>query len=100
MLSGRFPFSGKNINHDIVHEAHSFPPLRWKHISKECLFFIDRLLEKDSSQRITAAEAFNDPWFKILTDDKLKIQTDAPILSDEQLKFNNEIVDNLVSFKG
>lgn len=64
------------------------------------MYFIDRLLEKDSSNRLTAAEAFKHPWFDILTDEQLKIQTAAGPATDDQLRLNAEIIDNLVAYKG
>jgi serine/threonine protein kinase len=73
MLSGRFPFEGKNVEHDIIEEAHSFPKGIWDKFSPQCKYFIDKLLEKDPSKRLTANEAFKHPWFDILTDEQLKI---------------------------
>lgn len=69
MLSGRYPFTGKNVEHDIIQEAHNFPKSIWDKFSPQCLYFIDKLLEKDPSKRLTAAEAFQHPWFDILTDE-------------------------------
>lgn len=100
MLSGRFPFEGKNVEHDIIEEAHSFPKGIWDKFSPQCKYFIDKLLEKDPSKRLTANEAFKHPWFNILTDEQLKIQTAAGPATDAQLTLNREIIDNLVSYKG
>ena len=100
MLSGRYPFSGKNLEHDIVDKAHAFPKGIWGQFSPQCTFLLDKLLDKDPSTRLTAAEAFKHPWFDILTDEQLKIQHAAGPATDDQLRLNAEIIDNLVAYKG
>ena len=36
----------------------------WKDLSKECVDFIKKLLEKDSKKRMTIGEAIKHNWFK------------------------------------
>jgi len=83
MLSGRYPFNGKNLENEIINNSHSFPKNVWGKFSPQCTYFIDRLLNKDPSKRLTADEAFKHPWFDILTDEQLKIQTEAGPASDD-----------------
>ena len=44
MLSGDYPFAGKNLDHDILNEAHDFPKKIWGKVSDQCMFFIEELL--------------------------------------------------------
>ena len=69
MLSGRFPFDLKNLEHEIINTPVLFPKGLWGNISDDCQNFILRLLTKEPPARISANQALNDPWFRILDDD-------------------------------
>ena len=65
MLSGNHPFNAKNLDHDIIETPVMFyPGMGWNEISKEAQDLVRGLLEKDYSNRLTASQALNHPWFK------------------------------------
>ena len=66
LLSGIYPFDPsekyKLIN-DIIFNEIQFPTNLWKYQSKESLFFVKNLLNKDPKKRMNFIEIFNFPWF-------------------------------------
>lgn len=72
LLCGYPPFRG-NTNNEI-HEATlsgrcRFPSEDWSNVSREAMSFIRRLLHKDPTKRMTAAQALNHPWMMKHADD-------------------------------
>eukprot|EP00826_Nyctotherus_ovalis_P002192 TRINITY_DN10418_c0_g1_i1.p1 TRINITY_DN10418_c0_g1~~TRINITY_DN10418_c0_g1_i1.p1 ORF type:complete len:410 (+),score=128.02 TRINITY_DN10418_c0_g1_i1:26-1231(+) len=71
LLSGRVPFNGsseKKIFKAIQRGTFSFPSPMWDRVSKEAKDLITKMLTYNPEKRITAAEAYNHPWFKICED--------------------------------
>ena len=68
MLSGRLPFNGEDENKIAKQIAFSEPDFVknecWKEISKECVDFIKKLLEKEPQKRMVIADAVKHDWFK------------------------------------
>lgn len=65
MLGGRPPFTGKSEAETfakISRGVFSFSGKEWAGVSKEAKSLIQKMLTKDVSSRVTAEEAFNDPW--------------------------------------
>jgi len=52
LLSGQFPFSLRNLEHEISHSPVCFPPHKWENISLVCKHFILKLLDKCRDRRI------------------------------------------------
>ena len=70
LLCGYPPFSGRNPNEiykKILKANFYFNSMEWSSVSKLAKDFIKRLLSKHASNRISAAEALNDPWIKAFT---------------------------------
>lgn len=67
LLSGYPPFAG-NSEQDIFSKIHSIEPnfslKGWQKISKEAIFLIKSMLNKDPKMRPTAAEVFQSPWLQ------------------------------------
>ena len=70
MLCGHFPFSTRNIEHEIQNSPVVFPDAHWAHISILCKHFILKLLDKCKVNRIQPNEALVHPWFELLKSDK------------------------------
>ena len=67
MVSGRLPFNAEDENKIARQIAFSEPDFEndcWKKISKECVKFIKRLLEKDPKKRMVIADALKHEWFQ------------------------------------
>jgi len=68
LLSGRVPFNGsseKKIFKAIMEGSFTFPSPLWDKISKEAKDLITKMLTHNPDKRISAAEAYNHPWFKM-----------------------------------
>lgn len=66
MLSGEPPFNGKNNNaifKRILNEEVSYPPEKFKNVSKEAMDLMKHCLIKDPSKRLTAEQALHHKWF-------------------------------------
>lgn len=90
MLSGEPPFNG-NSNHEIfnriMNSEVSFEKRKWKQVSKECIDFISKCLNKNPECRFTAYEASEHPWFKNILNE---------IHASKNL--SSEILENLKNF--
>ncbi|CAD8176142.1 unnamed protein product [Paramecium octaurelia] len=66
MLCGYPPFGGQDqeILQNIELGKYEFDPEDWNKISDEAKNLIKRMLTKDYQQRISAQEAYNDPWIQ------------------------------------
>jgi calcium-dependent protein kinase len=68
MVSGRLPFNAEDENKIARQIAFSEPDFEnadcWKKISKECVNFIKKLLEKDPKKRMLIGDALKHEWFK------------------------------------
>lgn len=68
LISGTYPFDGLNratILNKITYKKLKFKGHEWKNVRSEAKELLDKLLTKDSSHRITAAEALEDRWFEV-----------------------------------
>ena len=74
MVSGRLPFNAEDENKIARQIAFSEPDFEnadcWKKISKECVKFIKRLLEKDPKRRMVIADALKHEWFQMFVKKK------------------------------
>jgi len=67
MLSGKPPFGGKSnkeIIDNVLRGTFSFSNPVWNNISDMAKSFIEKLLERQADQRLTAEEAYNHPWLQ------------------------------------
>ena len=67
MISGRLPFNAEDENKIARQIAFGEPDFNsdcWKKVSKECINFIKRLLEKDPKKRMNIADTLKHEWFK------------------------------------
>ena len=68
MISGKLPFNSDDENKIARQIAFEQPDYEvnscWKSISKECIDFIKKLLEKDSKKRMVIGDAIKHDWFK------------------------------------
>ena len=67
MISGRLPFNAEDENKIARLIAFGEPDFNsdcWKKVSKECINFIKRLLEKDPKKRMNIADTLKHDWFK------------------------------------
>ena len=67
MISGRLPFNAEDENKIARQIAFGEPDFNsdcWKKVSKECINFIKRLLEKDPKKRMNIADTLKHDWFK------------------------------------
>jgi serine/threonine protein kinase len=66
LLVGILPFdhetSEREIARQTVHNPTPFPSSLWKRISPEARLFVDNLLQKDPSKRMSIKEALEHPW--------------------------------------
>ena len=72
LLSGKFPFGGKEVNHifkKIKAGKYDLVSPPFNRISKEAKDLITKLLELNPDKRISAEAALNHPWF---TNNKIK----------------------------
>jgi len=92
ILSGTAPFKGR-IDEEILVKIergrYTMEGERWEKISKEAKSFITKLLEYDYKKRISAYEAFNDPW--ILRE----CEKSAKLLTFEKSK---QIIENMINW--
>jgi len=66
MLSGEPPFNGKNNNaifKRILNEEVTYPPEKFKNVSKEAMEFMKACLVKSPTKRMDAQEALKHKWF-------------------------------------
>ncbi|KAF8821000.1 hypothetical protein IE077_002579 [Cardiosporidium cionae] len=69
LLSGRPPFLGRNdaeLISRIQNDSLSFHGEGWKSISPLCKDFISLLLNRNATARLTAKNALQHPWFKMV----------------------------------
>eukprot|EP00347_Sterkiella_histriomuscorum_P024166 403332075 len=88
LLCGYPPFAARNQNEiyqKILKGTFSFTSQEWSSVSKLAKDFIKKLLQKHASNRISAADALNDPWIKQFTE-KSKIQKPICVSALNQLK--------------
>ena len=68
MISGKLPFNSDDENKIARQIAFDQPDYAvnscWKTVSKECVDFIKKLLEKDSEKRMVIGDAIKHDWFK------------------------------------
>jgi len=85
MLSGYPPFPGndhKDIIKNVMKKELKFTHDEFKHSSEESKNLIRKFLKKDPDQRITLADALNDPWMKDLSFDmNIDISSHKQIIS-------------------
>ena len=62
MLTGVYPFSSKNIDHNIINQPIVFLK-SGSNLSNEAKDLIYKLLDKSPTTRITASKALKHPWF-------------------------------------
>ena len=65
MLSGKPPFGGKankEIIDNVLRGTYNYNNPVWENISAEAKDLIDKLLNKQADERLTAEEAYNHPW--------------------------------------
>jgi len=67
LLSGKPPFDGdteRHIARSIKAMVLRFEEEEWEYVSEDAKDLVEKLLEKNISQRISAKEAVNHPWIK------------------------------------
>jgi serine/threonine protein kinase len=68
MLCGSLPFddeiSEKEIARQTIHDPVPFYPNLWKKLSKEARDFVENLLDKDASKRMSIKECCDHPWIQ------------------------------------
>ncbi|KAL3823448.1 hypothetical protein ACHAXA_010208 [Cyclostephanos tholiformis] len=67
LLCGYPPFNGsdrKGIYNSVLAGRYRFPSKDWNGISREAMDFVRRLLEVDTTKRMTAEEALVHPWIR------------------------------------
>jgi len=65
MLSGKPPFGGKankEIIDNVLTGSYNYNNPVWENISDSAKDLIDKLLNKQADERLTAEEAYNHPW--------------------------------------
>lgn len=65
MLSGKPPFGGKankEIIENVLTGSYNYSNPVWDNISDSAKDLIDKLLNKQADERLTAEEAYNHPW--------------------------------------
>jgi calcium-dependent protein kinase len=92
ILSGSPPFSGPSVNdvyEAIKTEEPSFVGSKFKHLSRTCIDFVQRMLVKDPALRMTTVEALTHPFIKGLTDEdnsnKTVLPTDKALMNQSHL---------------
>lgn len=65
ILSATSPFSNDSLNNQILNAMYSYNnDPTWRSISNNAKDLIDHLIVKDPTQRFTASQALEHPWFK------------------------------------
>ncbi|CAK83286.1 unnamed protein product (macronuclear) [Paramecium tetraurelia] len=66
MLSGKLPFDGQQdeILSKIDIGYYDFPSEHWSGISDQAISLIKKMMEKEPNKRITAKQAYEDPWIQ------------------------------------
>ncbi|TMW58968.1 hypothetical protein Poli38472_007113 [Pythium oligandrum] len=64
LLSGRFPFEGTLLDERIMMEEVDYESLPWSHISPEAKDLVQKLLNRDVTERWTAEQALQHPWVR------------------------------------
>ncbi|VWU50087.1 calcium-dependent protein kinase, putative [Hepatocystis sp. ex Piliocolobus tephrosceles] len=67
MLTGRYPFEGKNtpkVVDEILNKNINWKDKEFSSLSVEAVDFLKRLLERNEKKRMTANQALNHPWIK------------------------------------
>ena len=101
LLSGSFPFSLRNIEHEISNSPVCFPPHKWDKISISCKHFILKLLDKCRESRIQPAAALKHPWFEILDkDEELHCETPSPGLARRARLIDKDLLLKLKKYRG
>ena len=71
MLTADYPFSSRNLDHDIINAPIFFQRQAWQGVGDSCKDLILKLLDRDDLARIKSSGAINHPWFnEVLKDDK------------------------------
>lgn len=106
MLSGNYPFDLKNIEHEIVNEPILyFANAGWKNVSELAKDFINKLLKKDPSDRLTAKEALDHIWFKTMLEENSLEELESPVkhqmMQKKQIhkQVSEQVVNKLVNFR-
>lgn len=70
MLSGNYPFDFKNLEYEIINEPILYlAKAGWANVSELAKDFINKLLKKDPSDRMTAKQALDHVWFKTMLEE-------------------------------
>lgn len=80
LLVGEPPFEGfeDDILDNIQRCNYSFKSKRWRSISDSAKDFVRKLLVEDTTVRMSASEALNHPWIKLLgVDDSVEVPIDV-----------------------
>ncbi|CAD8146337.1 unnamed protein product [Paramecium pentaurelia] len=66
MLSGKLPFDGQQdeILQKIDIGNYDFPNENWSGISDQAISLIKKMMEREPNKRITAKQAYEDPWIQ------------------------------------
>lgn len=100
LLGGYPPFNGAN-NTDIVKSIlggkYSFPSEEWKDVSQEAQDFISRLLQTDTSKRMTVEDALNHPWIVRYNNTDVLMRSD---ISEEAMAKGLSVQRRSVMFSG
>ena len=91
MISGKYPFNGKDSEEVIKNVKKAevlFPDKQWEGISEGAKDLISKMLLKSNKKRITASKALKHPWIKKQAG-KYKVNINQA----------TTILDNLRSFK-
>ena len=81
MLCGSPPFNGKNeseIFKKITRGVFGFSSKEWYMVSKEAKELVKKMLTKDVNTRISAEEAWNDPWIQSYAESSRKARALDP----------------------
>ena len=76
LLGGYPPFNGKKreeLFENILNKSVKFNQENWKSISDEAKDLIEKMLDKDFNSRPSAKQVLQHPWFKLYSEDSLKV---------------------------